>query len=128
MEVAAIAANENERNMIGRLDPKTKQELRELLGEQGPDALVLVLTNIVVIFLAMAQGWNLVEMLWIFWWQNIIIGFFVNQSRHIAMDTSNCSLSVIKPHCHQLKEFSPSPLWGEGIAWRLKVMTLQQIS
>ena len=62
--------------MAGRMDPQTKQELKELLEELGPDTLLLLFSNLIVIVLALVQGWNIVPLLWIYWWQNIIIGFF----------------------------------------------------
>ncbi len=59
-----------------RLDPQTKQELKELLAELGPDTLFLLFSNITVIILAMVQNWNITPLLWVYWWQSIIIGFF----------------------------------------------------
>ena len=62
--------------MAGKLDPQTKQELKELLGELGPDTWLLLFSNLTVIVLAMVQGWDIVPLLWIYWWQSVIIGFF----------------------------------------------------
>jgi len=62
--------------MTSRLDARTKQELNELLGELGPDTQLLLLSNILVIILALVQHWSIGPLLWVFWWQNIIIGFF----------------------------------------------------
>ncbi len=62
--------------MVGKLDPQTKQELKELLGELGPDTWLLLFSNLTVIILAMVQGWNIVPLLWVYWWQSVIIGFF----------------------------------------------------
>ncbi|MEN8200906.1 MAG: DUF6498-containing protein [Thermodesulfobacteriota bacterium] len=62
--------------MESRLDPQTRKELRELLGELGPDTLFLFASNLAVIVLALVQGWSIVPLLWIYWCQNVIIGFF----------------------------------------------------
>lgn len=62
--------------MTNRLDPQTRQELQELLSELGPDSLILLFSNLTVIVLALVQGWNIVPLLWIYWFQNNIIGFF----------------------------------------------------
>jgi Family of unknown function (DUF6498) len=62
--------------MADRLDPQTRQELKKLLGELGPDTPILFFSNIFVIVLALVQGWSIVPLLWIYWWQSVIIGFF----------------------------------------------------
>ncbi len=62
--------------MTNRLDPQTKKELRELLDELGQDSLLLLFSNLIVIILALVQGWDMVPLLWIYWFQNNIIGFF----------------------------------------------------
>lgn len=36
----------------------------------------LVFANLIIILLALKQGWKLGELLYIYWWQNVIIGFF----------------------------------------------------
>lgn len=59
-----------------RLDPQTRKELKALMGELGPDTPLLFVSNMVVIVLALVQGWNIVPLLWIYWFQNVIIGFF----------------------------------------------------
>jgi len=58
------------------LDLQTKKELKELLGELGPDTLLLLFSNFTVVILAMVQGWNIIPLLWIYWSQSVIIGFF----------------------------------------------------
>ena len=62
--------------MTERVDPRTKQELKELMSELGPDTPLLLLSNLIVIVLALVQGWNILPLLWVYWWQNSIIGFF----------------------------------------------------
>lgn len=39
-------------------------------------ASILILSNLVVIILAVIQRWQIIELLWVYWLQNIIIGFF----------------------------------------------------
>ncbi len=50
--------------------------------------LLLLLTNLAVIILALSQGWDFVPLIWVFWCQNIIIGFFnwrrMMQLRHFS--------------------------------------------
>ncbi|MEN8200533.1 MAG: DUF6498-containing protein [Thermodesulfobacteriota bacterium] len=46
------------------------------MAELGPDTPILIISNLVVIVLALVQGWNIVPLLWIYWCQNLIIGFF----------------------------------------------------
>lgn len=36
----------------------------------------LLSSNLIVIFLAVAQGWNLSILMWIYWFQSVTIGFF----------------------------------------------------
>ena len=57
-------------------DPQTRQELKELQEELGPDYLLLAVSNLAVIVLALVQGWSIVPLLWVYWWQSVIIGFF----------------------------------------------------
>lgn len=42
----------------------------------GPDVLFLLLTNLAVMVLALARGWRMEPLIWIYWCQNVIIGFF----------------------------------------------------
>ncbi|MBX9906542.1 hypothetical protein K2X96_01430 [Patescibacteria group bacterium] len=37
---------------------------------------VLLLSNIIVIYIALTEGWNLTTLLWVYWFQSIVIGFF----------------------------------------------------
>lgn len=62
--------------MVKKPDPQTQQELKELIGELGPDTPLLLLSNLTVIVLALVQGWDIVPLIWIYWCQNNIIGFF----------------------------------------------------
>ncbi len=62
--------------MASRLDLQTRLELKNLLGELGPDTLLLLFSNLTVIILALVQGWNIIPLLWVYWCQSIIIGFF----------------------------------------------------
>ena len=39
-------------------------------------ALLLILSNLVTIFLAVVQQWNVQDLMWIYWGQSIIIGVF----------------------------------------------------
>ena len=39
-------------------------------------AIFLILANIFTILFALWQQWNLAELIWIYWTQNLIIGFF----------------------------------------------------
>ncbi len=41
-----------------------------------PSALSLAFANLIVIALATIEGWNLATVLWVYWCQSIIIGFF----------------------------------------------------
>jgi len=45
---------------------------------------LLLLSNLIVIALALVQRWSMGELLWIYWWQNMIIGFF-NWRRILAL-------------------------------------------
>jgi hypothetical protein len=36
----------------------------------------LLLSNIIVICIALTEGWNLTTLLWVYWFQSIVIGFF----------------------------------------------------
>lgn len=58
------------------MDPQTRAEWKELQGELGPDTPLLILSNVTVVVLALVQGWDLVALLWVYWWQSLIIGFF----------------------------------------------------
>jgi len=41
-----------------------------------PSLWILFVTNIVTIYVASMQGWNLLELMWTYWFQSITIGFF----------------------------------------------------
>ncbi len=43
---------------------------------KDPSLVSLLLANIVTIILAVTQGWSLLPLLWIYWFQSMIIGFF----------------------------------------------------
>ena len=43
---------------------------------KDPSLWFLLLSNLITIFLAISQGWNLLAVMWIYWFQSIIIGFF----------------------------------------------------
>ena len=62
-----------------------------------PSAGLLILSNLLVIVLAVVQRWQVIELLWVYWLQNIIIGFF-NWRRMI-----------------NLKEFSTDNLKANGL-------------
>jgi len=62
-----------------------------------PSASLLILSNLLVIVLAVVQRWQVIELLWVYWLQNIIIGFF-NWRRMI-----------------NLKEFSTDNLKSNGL-------------
>ncbi|MCF8056689.1 MAG: DUF6498-containing protein [Desulfocapsa sp.] len=87
--------------MAGRIDPQTKQELKELLGELGPDTPILLISNLTVIVLAMVQGWSILPLLWVYWWQNVIIGFFnwrrIKQLKNFSTEGFKIDGSTGKP-------------------------------
>ncbi len=41
-----------------------------------PSILLLLVANLVTIFLAVSEGWSILIVMWIYWFQSIIIGFF----------------------------------------------------
>lgn len=43
---------------------------------RDPTIISLIIANIITIFLAVTQNWSLIQILWIYWCQSIIIGFF----------------------------------------------------
>lgn len=61
-------------------------------------ASLLILSNLVVIVLAVVQRWQVTELLWVYWLQNIIIGFF-NWRRMINLkefSTDNLKLNGVQ--------------------------------
>jgi len=52
--------------------------LKKLAKAVGDDhsASLLIISNLIVIVVAVVQQWQLIELLWVYWLQNIIIGFF----------------------------------------------------
>jgi hypothetical protein len=76
--------------MKEKIDPQTKQEIKDLMGELGPDTPILLLSNLIVIVLALVQGWDILPLLWVYWWQNGIIGFFnwlrIKKLKHFSTD------------------------------------------
>lgn len=60
--------------------------VNEKVRKHLSDTLLLLLSNLVVIVLALVQGWNIVPLLWIFWSQNIIIGI-LNWKRMTLLKT-----------------------------------------
>ena len=54
-----------------------KLTIRLVTGLAGDrSASLLIFSNLIVIVLALIQGWRLIELVWVYWLQNIIIGFF----------------------------------------------------
>jgi hypothetical protein len=49
---------------------------RGFLGRLTPDTLKLLISNLMVIVLALVQGGDITPILWVYWWQSVIIGFF----------------------------------------------------
>src|SRR3989344_2042680 len=43
---------------------------------RDPTTIFLVLANLAVIAMALWLNWNLLDLLWVYWWQSVIIGFF----------------------------------------------------
>jgi len=41
-----------------------------------PSTRSLILSNLITIFLAVFQNWNILTVLWVYWFQSMIIGFF----------------------------------------------------
>ncbi len=68
--------SENQKNTT-QPDEQTNQEFKELLAEVGVvDTLALFFSNIIVIVMALVQGWSVAPLLWVYWCQNGIIGLF----------------------------------------------------
>ena len=43
---------------------------------RDPTVLLLIFSNLLIIFLAVQQSWAVLDLLWIYWAQSLIIGFF----------------------------------------------------
>ncbi len=71
------------------------QRLRSALAADR-SAQMLLLSNSIVMALVLVQQWSLINLLWVYWWQNVIIGF-LNWRRIV-----------------NLKEFSSSGLKIDG--------------
>lgn len=76
--------------MFSKIDSQTRKELKALRAELGPDILILLIVNMTVIVLALVQGWNIVSLLWVYWFQNVIIGSFnwlrMRNLKHFSTD------------------------------------------
>ena len=72
-----------------------KKVVKDVTGDRS--ASLLILSNLIVIVLAVVQRWQVIELLWVYWLQNIVIGFF-NWRRMI-----------------NLKEFSTANLKTNGL-------------
>ena len=72
-----------------------KKLVKGVAGDRS--ASLLILSNLIVIVLAVVQRWQVIELLWVYWLQNIIIGFF-NWKRMM-----------------NLKEFSTANLKSNGL-------------
>ena len=53
---------------------KPEKFLFKVIGD--PSTLLLVFSNLAAVFLAVWQGWNVLMVLWVYWFQSVIIGFF----------------------------------------------------
>ena len=62
--------------MLGRIEPLAQMIAKKLSGKLRPETQLLLFSNLIVLILAMAQGWDIVPLIWIYWCQNVIIGFF----------------------------------------------------
>lgn len=42
----------------------------------NPSLFLLLAVNVTTIYLALSQNWNLMDILWIYWFQSVVIGFY----------------------------------------------------
>jgi hypothetical protein len=52
----------------------SNKSLRNLLND--PSLLFLLTSNVITIFLAIKENWNLSTIMLVYWFQSVIIGFF----------------------------------------------------
>ncbi len=61
--------------LVGKAEkPLSWNNLKPVLTD--PSLWLLFISNIVTIYVASIQGWNLLELLWIYWFQSVTIGFY----------------------------------------------------
>ncbi len=60
--------------MVQDMHPRTRQELHDLIREVGPGILWLLAANLATMIMALAQGWSLAPLMWVYWCQSVIIG------------------------------------------------------
>ncbi|MFH1448333.1 MAG: DUF6498-containing protein, partial [Candidatus Micrarchaeota archaeon] len=46
------------------------------INYKDPSLILLVLANIITILLALWENWNILTLMWIYWLQSVVIGFF----------------------------------------------------
>jgi hypothetical protein len=65
------------------------KNIRDYLKDvvRQPSVLTLIFSNLFTIILAVCEHWSLGELMYIYWWQNIIIGLF-NVPRILMLDNS----------------------------------------
>lgn len=61
-------------DLVGIIIRWLKKVGKEVTGDRSTS--LLIVSNLVVIVLAVVQRWQVIELLWVYWLQNIIIGFF----------------------------------------------------
>lgn len=63
--------------------------------------LVLVIANLVTIYLALSQGWSLMALLWVYWFQSVTIGYFqqkkIRSVKHITSGGLKMNRVVVPP-------------------------------
>ncbi|MCD6381527.1 MAG: hypothetical protein J7L43_00925 [Candidatus Aenigmarchaeota archaeon] len=63
-------------------------------GLRDPTSWSLLTVNLLTILLALFQNWNFLVLVWIFWFQNIIVGFF-NFLRILTLKNENLGKRIV---------------------------------
>jgi|SRR3989344_2199410 len=53
----------------------SKKELNKYF-KINPSVIILIFSNVITILFAIIQKWDFITVIWVYWFQNIIIGFF----------------------------------------------------
>jgi hypothetical protein len=64
-------------------------------------ALFLIVSNVITIVIAVLEQWQLSEVIWIYWWQNIIIGFYnykrIRSLKHFSAEGFTINKKPVAP-------------------------------
>jgi len=80
---------------------------KEKINFLDPSLIFLILANLTTLILAVLENWSIETLLWIYWYQSLIIGFFYI----IKIATAKIQGPILKPTKKQIKNMTSDELY-----------------